>query len=175
MKRVLAMIILVAGCQQDPPSAKTDLETKPEIKTETETETKADLKTLSGVVIERRANVKSYEAWNAPSDPYYVLDIGKVDEQYSKHMRVGFQKDKHQVTLRPSGDVTAVDIGRFKDKRVVIAAEYTDGERYEPKGGEEWPYEIETVIAPDGSKEERPIPAKRGRGYIVYSINEREE
>ena len=163
MKRVLVMIILVAGCQQDPPSAKTDLETK------------ADLKTLSGVVIEKRPNVKSYEAWNAPSDPYYVLDIGKVDEQYSKHMRAGFQKDKHQVTLRPSRVVTTEDISKSKNKRVVIAVKYTDGERYEPKGGEAWPYEIETTIAPDGSKKERPIPAKRGRGYIVYSIKEQDE
>ena len=173
MKRVLVMIILVAGCQQDPPSAKTDLETKPEIKTETETKT--GLKTLSGVVIERRANVKSYEAWNAPSDPYYVLDIGKVDEQYSKHMRAGFQKNKHQVTLRPSGVVTTEAISKSKNKRVVITVKYTDGQRYEPKGDEAWPYEIETTIALDGSKKERPIPAKRGRGYIVYSIKEQDK
>jgi hypothetical protein len=158
MNRILAIVILLAGCQRNAPEPKTDL------------------KTLSGVVIEKRANVKSYEAWNAPSDPYYALDIGKVDEQYSKHMRAGFQKNKHEVTLRPSRVVTTEDISKLKNRRVAITAKYTDGERYEPsQAGEAWPYEIETTIAPDGSKKERPIPAKRGRGYIVYSIKEQEE
>lgn len=149
--------MLLAGCQRDAP------------------QTQTDLRTLSGVVIERRANVKSYEAWNAPSDPYYVLDLGKVDEEYSKHMRAGFQKDRHQVTLRPSSVVTTEHISKLKNKRVVVTVEYTDGKRYEPKGGEAWPYEIETTIAPDGSKEEKTIPAKRGRGYTVHSIQEQGE
>jgi len=169
MKRqllALAILAAISGCRTNPAGTVTDL------------------KALKGVVIEKRANVKSYEAWNAPSDPYYVLDMGTVDEQFMKHMQKAWRVDKHHVTLRPSENVTTDEIGRFKNKKVTITAEYTDGQRYtpmqpteaNPRPRESYPIEPEIRVAPDGSIQEGPMqPAKRGRGYIVHSIREQDE
>ena len=169
MKRFLAIVILLAGCQQNPPDAKTDLKTPPDAK--------ADLKTLSGVVIEKRANVKSYEAWNAPSDPYYVLDMDKPDEHYAQRMPEGFQANKCQVTLRPSKKVTTETLGAFKDERAIITAKFTDGEWYKPTGPDEcYAIELDTDARKDEAIQEGPMrPARRGRGYIVFSIAKQEE
>lgn len=169
MKRSLAIFILVAGCQQNPPDAKMDLKPPPD--------GKADLKTLSGVVIEKRANVKSYEAWNAPSDPYYVLDMDKADEHYARHMPEGFQANKCQIALRPSKVVTTETLGAFKDKRAILTAKYTDGEWYKPTGPDEcYPIELDAIARTDEAIQEGPMrPARRGRGYIVFSIVKQEE
>ncbi len=163
---VLAILLTVSGCSTNPTGAKTVT------------------KTLRGVVIEKRANVKSYEAWNAPSDPYYILDMSTEDEQYMKQMQEAWRVNKHHVTLRPSKVVTSEEISQFKNKRVIITAEYTDGKRYTPKQPieanarplESYPIEPEITVEPDGSIKEGPMqPAKRGRGYIVHSIKEQEE
>ena len=162
MRQLIALAILVAisGCITNPAG------------------TKSDLKTLEGIVIEKRANVKSYEAWNAPSDPYYVLDMDTVDEQFMKHMQKVWRIDKHHVTLRPSTFVTTDEISQFKNKKVIITAEYTDGERYTPVSQleESYPVEPEITVEPDGSIKTGPMqPARQGRGYIVHSIRIKEE
>ena len=139
--------LIVSGCQSNLP------------------DTAKDNKTIHGVVIEKHANTKRYESWNAPSDPYFVLDLGKSDK-------------KHQITLRPSRGVTTDDISKFKNKRVVVTAKYTDGERFKPsqEKNEAYPTEPEMIITPDGSIKVGPMrSAKRGRGYIVYSIKEQED
>ena len=158
---ILAMLVAVSGCKT------------------TSIESKTSLERLHGVVIEKRANVKSYEAFNAPSDPYYVLEMGKVDEDYLMHMPEVFWKNKHLVTLRPSRTVTTDEISRFKGKQVLVTAEYTDGEWYKPAPPIEgqprkvcYPIEPRTITAPDGSTKEEMRPAKVGRGYIVHSIKE---
>lgn len=160
---ILAILVAVSGCSK--PADQTDI--------------KEDLKILKGVMIEKSANVKSYEAFNAPSNPYYVLDLGKVDDEYSKHIPAELWKNKHQVTLRPSKTVTTADISKFKGKQVLITAKYTDGEWFKPappvKGEVRivcYPIEPKMITAPDGSTKEEMRPAKVGRGYIIYSIKE---
>ncbi len=103
------------------------------------------MEVLRGVVLEKRANTKSYAAWNAPSYVYYVLDLGDVI-----------------VTLRPSQCVSTADIQEFKGKRVSVCGHHVEGNTYQPRKGEPYP----TV----GSR-----PAKRGSGFVVTEITKLKE
>jgi len=156
MKILILFLVVIAGCTHQPVAQPSKTET------------------LQGVVVEKRANVKSYEAWNSPSDPYYILDMGEVTEQYSDGTNTWQETKTRHVTLRPSDVVTTENLSRFKNRRVVITAHYTGGKTYEPSHpGEAYPVEPEVITEPDGSIKLGPMrPAKHGTGYIVHSIRE---
>ncbi len=158
MKILIPLLVVLAGCTHQPQVQPSRIET------------------LQGVVVEKRANVKSYESWNSPSDPYYVLDMGNVTENYSDGTNAWQETKRRNITLRPSDVVTTENLSTFKNKRVVITAHYTGGKTYEPsRPGEAYPVEPEVITAPDGSITLGPMrPAKHGTGYIVHSIREEE-
>ncbi|MBI3986120.1 MAG: hypothetical protein HY343_04335 [Lentisphaerae bacterium] len=114
--------------------------------------------TITGLVVEMRASVKSAASWNAPSDPYYVL---KTDNQ--------------SITLRPSETVSRADLAGLTGKRVFLRGRHTEGEPYKPSHpGEQYPMEPEVKIGTNGVPEfvklRRPI--NRGSGFVVTKILE---
>ena len=158
MKILILFLVVLAGCTHQPVAQPSTAET------------------LQGIV-EKRANVKSYESWNSPSDPYYVLDMGEVTEQYSDGTNTWQETKKRHVALRPSDVVTTEDLSKFKNKQVVITARYTAGKPYEPlHPGESYPIEPEIVTVPDGSiKLGSMRAANHGTGFVVHSIEEQGE
>lgn len=155
MKKLIPIICIITGCVYKPALVNQSPET------------------LDGVVIEKRANVKSYESWNAPSDPFYVLDMGNVTEKYTDGTNTWQQTRKQQVTLRPSGEVTTQDLEKLKGKRVILRGKHTEGEPYKPSDPvEQYPVEPVVTTKPDGTPEITDImrPANRGTGFIVESI-----
>ena len=129
---------------------------------------------LEGIVIEKRANVKSYESWDAPSDPFYILDLGNVTENYTDGTKTWQKTRKLHLTLRPSGKVTTQDLEKLKGKRVVLSGRHTEGKPYKPSGhDEQYPVVPVGTTKPDGTREMRP--ANRGTGFIVDSITEKEK
>jgi hypothetical protein len=129
---------------------------------------------LEGIVIEKRANVKSYESWNAPSDPFYILDLGNVTENYTDGTKTWQKTREQHLTLRPSGKVATQDLAKLKGKRVVLSGRHREGEPYKPSGHyEQYPVEPAGTTKPDGTREMRP--ANRGTGFIVDSITEKEK
>jgi hypothetical protein len=156
-KKILILLLLVlAGCAHQPVA-------QPPI-----------IETLRGIVMEKRANVKSYESWNSPSDPYYVLDMGGVTERYSDGTNTWQETKKRHVTLRPSDLVTTEDLSKFKNKQVVIIGRYTEGKPYKPTHPDEsYPIVPQIITAPDGSIKPGPMrPANLGAGFVVQSIRE---
>lgn len=132
----------------------------------------AKTETLEGVVIEKRANVKSYEAWNSPSDPYYVLDLGDVTETYKSGDKTWQQTRKRHVTLRPSPTVSTIDLAGLKGKRVALRGHHTEGEPHKPTGdAEQFPIEPMLKTKPNGDPEITGWqPANRGTGFVVEAI-----
>ncbi|MEI6809294.1 MAG: hypothetical protein WCN95_11290, partial [bacterium] len=88
--------------------------------------------TVVGVVIEKRANVKSFESWNSPSDPYYVLDMGNVTETYVDGTNKWQATRKQHVTLRPSDGVPTEKLSSLRGKQVQLRGRYVEGEPYKP-------------------------------------------
>lgn len=113
--------------------------------------------TITGFVVEKRANVKSFDAWNAPSDPYYVLE-GK----------------EGNVTLRPSASMPTEKLATLKGKRVLIKGYRTEGEPYKPTDeGAQYPVEPMLNVGTNGDS--GPVtmrPANRGRGFVVTRLVE---
>ena len=128
--------------------------------------------TLEGVVIEKHANVKSYEAWNSPSDPYYVLDIGDVTETYKDGEKTWQETRKRHVTLRPSPTVSTADLAALKGKQVTLRGHHTEGEPYKPTDhAEQIPMEPVLKTKPDSDPEiVGSRPANRGAGFVVEAI-----
>ena len=93
--------------------------------------------TLKGIVVERRANVKSFEAWNAPSDPYYVLALDLKPDENGK---------KRHITLRPSKKVPTAEFKRHRGLEVSIEGYYVEGKPYKPSDGESYPIEIDALL-----------------------------
>ncbi len=130
--------------------------------------------TIQGVVVEKRANVKSYESWNSPSDPYYILDMGNASERYIDGTNTWQQTRNRHVTLRPSEDVTTEELKKLKGKQVVVTGCRTEGKPYKPSNQfEQYPMEPEIITKSDGTPELGPMrPANHGSGFIVKSIKE---
>ncbi|TAN49284.1 MAG: hypothetical protein EPN21_12560 [Methylococcaceae bacterium] len=124
--------------------------------------------TLSGIVIEQRADVKSVEAWNAPSDPYYVLDVESNLDGTGNRQESG----NSRVTLRPSEQVTTRQLRRLKGERVQLQGHYVEGQPYQPADpAEQMPMEPEVRAKPDGTPEFTGWrPARRGAGFVVEAI-----
>jgi len=120
--------------------------------------------TVQGVIREQRANIKSLDAWNAPGDPYYILELAKKSGQDSHH----------DYALRPSEQVSTEDLQKFVGQRVTLTGYYFEGER--PKAALESIVEqvpIEPKLSVD--QEGKPVSTgwqamKRGWGLVVLSI-----
>ena len=110
---------------------------------------------VAGLVVEKRADTMTYESWNAPSDPYYVLET-----------RDG------AVTLRPSSAVPSAALAALNGKRVLLTGYHTDGEPYQPtQAGEAYP--MEPTLGTNGLTEPvAPRPTNRGVGFVVTRILE---
>ena len=129
---------------------------------------------LEGIVIEKRANVKSSESWNAPSDPFYILNLGNLTKNYTDGTKTWRETREQHLTLRPSGKVTTQDLAKLKGKRVKVSGRHTEGEPYKPSDqNEQYPVVPAGTTKPDGTREMRP--ANRGTGFIVDSITEKEK
>lgn len=114
--------------------------------------------TLTGLVTEKRADTKSYEAWNAPSDPYYTLE-----------------QNGRTTTLRPSPSITTDQLASLRNKRVVLEGYHTEGKPYQPTEEiEQYPVEPVLDDAQTRGKLEsvKMRPANRGRGFVVTEILE---
>jgi hypothetical protein len=113
--------------------------------------------TIGGFVVQKAASTKSYDAWNAPSDPYYVLE-----------------QDSRKTTLRPSASVPTADLAALRGKRVLLKGYPTEGEPYQPANeGEQYP--LEPVFNLGTNNAAGPVkmrPANRGRGFVVTRIVE---
>jgi hypothetical protein len=127
--------------------------------------------TLAGVVIEKRANVKSFESWNSPSDPYYVL-MGDVTELYVDGTNRWQATPKQHVTLRPSDNVSTQKLSGLRGKQVQLRGRYVEGYPYKPTDhAEQVPMEPEIRIKPDGTPDlVGSRPARRGSGFVVEEI-----
>ena len=129
----------------------------------------AKTETLKGVIVEKRANVKSFEAWNAPSDPYYVLALD---------IKTGDKRTKRHVTLRPSKSVSTADLKKHRSLEVSVHGHFVKGKVYKPSGVESFPIEIDSfpIEALDPLKADAKIekpktrPARRGSGFVVTAI-----
>jgi hypothetical protein len=128
--------------------------------------------TLVGVVIEKRANVKSVESWNSSNDPYYVLDMGIVAETYVDGTNRWQAPRKQQVSLRPSDRVSTEKLSGLRGKHVQLRGRYVEGEPYKPADhAEQVPMEPEIRTKPDGTPEfVGSRPARRGSGFVVEEI-----
>lgn len=120
--------------------------------------------TLQGVIREQRADVKSLNSWNAPGDPYYILEITE-DKGQDAH---------HPYTLRPSEQVSAEDLRKLTSQAVTVTGYYTEGERPDTpleKIVEQVPIEPKLEVGPDGNPVSKGWQVmKRGWGLIVLSI-----
>ena len=123
--------------------------------------------TLKGVVVEKRANVKSYEAWNAPSDPYFVLAFD---------LKPGEKGKKRHVTLRPSKNVSSAELKKHRGLKISVQGHFVKGEVYKPSGVESFPVELVDPLGTDPKAEKtKSRPAKRGAGFVVTGIVEAKE
>ena len=108
-------------------------------------------------MVQKTASTKSYDAWNAPSDPYYVLE-----------------QDSRKTTLRPSASVPTAELAALRGKRVLLKGYPTEGEPYQPANeGEQYP--MEPVFNLGTNNAAGPVkmrPANRGRGFVVTRIVE---
>ena len=128
--------------------------------------------TLAGVVIEKRANVRSFESWNSPSDPYYVLDMGDVTETYVDGTNRWQEIRKQHVTLRPSDNVSTEKLSGIRGKQVQLRGRYVEGEPYKPADhAEQVPMEPKIRTTSDGTLDlVGSRPARRGSGFVVEEI-----
>lgn len=114
--------------------------------------------TLHGLIAERRTDTKSVASWNAPSDPYYVLEISPTNS----------------VSLRPSPQVSSADLRRWLSRPVTLTGYYTEGQRPEtplPDIVEQVPIEPKLAIAADGGIVSAGWQVlKRGSGLVVLAI-----
>ena len=156
---VICSVCVLAGCAMTPPSV-----------------SHGQMETLQGIVLEKRCNVKSYEAWNAPSDPYYVLDLGDVTETYKSGDKTWEESRKRHITLRPSQEVPTTDLQALKGRRVSLRGYHVAGKTYQPSGNEAFPMEPEIETAPDDNIEVTGWrPAKQGSGFAVTEIMKTED
>ena len=156
MKRLLPVLFLAVGCSTS------------------QIQQEARTATLSGTVLERRANTKTYESWNSPGDPYYVLDTGEVTEKYRDGTNTWQETRRQVVTLRPSDTVTMADMRNLLNKQVMATGHFTEGKPYVPTNhAEQYPMEPEIITKPDATlKLGKMRPAKHGRGFVVEQITE---
>lgn len=120
--------------------------------------------TLQGVIREQRADVKSLDSWNAPGDPYYILEMAEDKGQSSRR----------DYTLRPSEKVSAEDFRKLTGQLVTLTGYYTEGKRPDTlleNTIEQVPIEPKFEMSPDG----KPVSTgwqvmKRGWGVVVLGI-----
>lgn len=132
----------------------------------------ANVETLTGIVMEQRANTKTYESWNAPSDPYYVLNIGPVIDRFVDGTNSWEHTRNKRITLRPSESTSTETLATFTGKTVLVVGYFTEGTPYQP-ADHAAQHPVEPIIAYDdngnptitGSR-----PANRGSGFIVKEI-----
>ena len=118
--------------------------------------------TLLGRITERRGDIKSVEAWNAPSDPYYVLETSK----------------SQTLLLRPSESVKTEALRKWVGQNVIVTGYYHEGVRttqplseiieqtpIEPR----WQRDAKGQIVASGWQ---ALP--RGSGFIVKTLNRAE-
>ena len=113
--------------------------------------------TIGGFVVQKEASTKSSDSWNAPSDPYYVLEqAGRT------------------TMLRSSGSVRAEELAALRGKRVILNGYQTEGEPYKPTAeGEQYPVEPEFNPGTDqAAGPDKMRPANRGSGFVVTRIVE---
>ena len=112
---------------------------------------------IAGFVAEQRANTKSVNSWNAPSDPYYVLE-----------------RKEGTVTVRPSPSIPTEKLATLKGRRVLIKGYHTEGEPYRPTEEEEpYPMKQANDFGTNGVQTTPTMrPANRGVGFIVTRIIE---
>jgi hypothetical protein len=110
--------------------------------------------TITGVVVEKHGVGKSSEAWDAPSDPYYVLE-----------------EEGGGITLRPSSSVSTEELSRLKGERVSLMGYHTEGEPYKPEEGEQYPWEPHLIKTTNGVADiSHTPPTNRGVGFVVTRI-----
>ncbi len=145
--------------------------TKPEIQTHDQS------RVMDGIVLEKRTNVKSFRSWNAPSNPYYILDMG-----YAIHTCVDgdkkWQEAQHRsITLRPSDRVSTADLQNLKGQRVSLRGHHVEGTPYQPSGDIE-SHPVVPVHETDENGNIKVVgsrPANRGSGFVVTQIIKREK
>jgi len=113
---------------------------------------------LHGIILEQRGDVKSLGAWNAPSDPYYVLKTA----------------EGKMLGLRPSAKVSTEDLQKLTGQSATLKGYYTEGKRPDtPLENmiEQVPVEAKftTNSAGDLVEAGRQV-MKRGSGFVVLAM-----
>lgn len=113
---------------------------------------------LHGTILEQRGDVKSLGAWNASSDPYYVLKTA----------------DGKTLGLRPSAKVGAEDFRKLTGQYATLKGYYTEGKRPDtPLENiiEQVPVEPKFKTNAEGEWVEAGRQVmKRGSGFVVLAM-----
>ena len=117
-----------------------------------------------GIVIEKFANVKTVEAWHAPSDPYYVLELMDA-ASLSEEGALPDDDGPISLLLRPSETVPTEELQALQGNYVIVKGAYTEGEEYTPSDPAE-SFPIEHVPGTKGESH----PIKRGAGFVVTTV-----
>ncbi len=116
-----------------------------------------------GIVVERSGSVMSVEAWQADSDPFYVLETVEAAGNAAPQSNPS-ELNTVRVLLRPSSKVIAEKIRRLKGSYIFATGYYTEGQEYVPSHpGEVYPVET----SPDSSESR---PRRRGAGFVVQTV-----
>jgi len=136
-----------------------------------------ELTNLTGIVLEQRSNTKTFESWNSPSDPYYVLDMGQIVERFVDGTNSWERTRNKRETLRPSESTSTEMLAAFTGKTVIVVGFFTEGTPYHPSGNiEQYPvvpiftYDDDGNPTVTGSR-----PENHGSGFIVEEIRAKAE
>ncbi|MDD5274763.1 MAG: hypothetical protein PHR16_01625 [Methylovulum sp.] len=120
--------------------------------------------TLQGVIREQRTDVKSLAAWNAPSDPYYILEMTGGNTQ-TPH---------NNLALHPSAAIATKDLQKFTGQYVTLKGYHTEGKRPDTpleQVVEQVPIEPKFKTTPEGKIAATGWQTmKRGRGFVVLAV-----
>ena len=119
---------------------------------------------LHGRVIRREGSRRTFEAWNAPGAPYYVLDVGTTALPPER------RSAKEGVTLRPSRYFSNAAFKPFAGCDVVVEGIFVDAKPWAPSSqGEVYPSgDVDPVTG------EMTYPG-RGSGFEVYKVTRIED
>ncbi|GEM_PF-2976657 len=120
--------------------------------------------TVQGLIHEQRTDVKSLDSWNAPSDPFYVIEIGGGDAK---------DLPRHLVLL-PTEQVSTQNLQKFAGHSVALKGYFSAGERPgTPLASiiEQVPIEPKFERTPQGEWANADWQVmKRGSGFVVLAI-----
>lgn len=137
----------------------------------------AEIETITGIVVEQRANTKTFDSWNSPSDPYYILDMGPIVDRFRDGSNSWERTRNKRVTLRPSASTSTETLATFTGKTIWVVGYFTKGTPYQPASHIEQ-YPVEPILAFD--ENDNPTftdsrPAYHGSGFIVKEIKAKRE